>query len=215
MAIARAELALAAGDPADVFNEIHDADVELTPRVALLRARALSALERWDEATATLSVARDEARRQDARPLLWRIDAVQGAVHLGERRRLEARRSFDAARSTAAELVSGLDEPALVAHFRAGVDLMAPPPPERTAGQAAKEAYGGLTRRERDTAALVAQGKSNRAIARLLGIGERTVEGHVASALAKLGFSSRAQIAVWAAEQGLAVPATDTGRPRR
>lgn len=153
--------------------------------------------------------------RQEARPLLWRIDAAAGAAYLGERRRREARRAFDAARATATALVTGLDEPALVAAFRAGVDRLAPPPPERTVAQAAKAEYGGLTRRERDTAALVAQGKSNRAIARQLGIGERTVEGYVAAALAKLGFSSRAQIAVWAADQGLVTREPGTGRGRR
>jgi non-specific serine/threonine protein kinase len=100
--------------------------------------------------------------------------------------------------------VSGVDDAALAAAFRAGVDCLAPPAPQRTAAQAAKAAHGGLTRRERDTAALVAEGKSNRAIARSLGIGERTVEGYVAGALAKLDFGSRAQLAVWAAEQGLA-----------
>ena len=44
-------------------------------------------------------------------------------------------------------------------------------------------------------AELVAQGKANRVIAKELGIGERTVEGYVASALAKLDFTSRAQLA--------------------
>ncbi|MEO8620144.1 MAG: AAA family ATPase [bacterium] len=214
MACARAELALAKGSPADALETIRGADIERTPGVALLRARALMMLERWDEATATLAVARAEAQKQGARPMLWRIEAAQGAVHLGERRRLEARRSFDVARVIAAELVVGLDEP-LVASFQAGVDALAPPPPERTAAQAAKAAYGGLTARERDTAALIAKGKSNRAIARVLGIGERTVEGYVASTLAKLGVSSRAQIAVWAAEQGLSAPATSPEPPRR
>ena len=121
---------------------------------------------------------------------------------------MEARRSFDAARAAALGLVAGVDETTLVAAFRAGVDHLAPPPPEPTVSQATKAAYGGLTRRERDAAALIAQGKSNRAIARALGIGERTVEGYVAAALAKLGFESRAQIAVWATEQGLAAPGT-------
>jgi DNA-binding CsgD family transcriptional regulator len=215
MAIARAEQALATANPIVVLDAMRHTEAEPTPRAGLLRAQALAMLERWDEATSVLSGARNEALHQGARPLLWRIEAVQGAVYLGERRRLDARRSFDAARATAAELVQALDEAALVSSFRAGVDRLAPPPPERTASQAAKEAFGGLTRRERDTAGLVAQGKSNRAIARLLGIGERTVEGHVASALAKLGFNSRAQIAVWAAEQGLAVPVVNTERRRR
>jgi DNA-binding NarL/FixJ family response regulator len=94
--------------------------------------------------------------------------------------------------------------PALATMFRAGVDRLAPAPPLRTAAQATKETFGGLTRREREAATLVAQGKANRAIARALGIGERTVEGYVASALSKLGFTSRTQLAVWAAEHGLA-----------
>jgi DNA-binding NarL/FixJ family response regulator len=136
-------------------------------------------------------------------------------VELAQRHRLAARQLFDAARSAATELVASLDEPALVAAFHSHVDVVAPPPAERTAGQAAKAAHGGLTRRERDTAALVAHGKSNRAIARSLGISERTVEGYVAATLSKLGFASRSQIAVWAAEQGLAGPEPGAGRARR
>jgi non-specific serine/threonine protein kinase len=52
-------------------------------------------------------------------------------------------------------------------------------------------------------AELIAHGKANRVIARELGIGERTVEGYVASALAKLGFASRTQLAAWAVEKGM------------
>jgi non-specific serine/threonine protein kinase len=54
-----------------------------------------------------------------------------------------------------------------------------------------------LTRREREVARLIAEGKSNREIADALVIAERTVEGHVSNILSKLGFRSRAQIAVW------------------
>src|SRR5262249_39728747 len=61
-----------------------------------------------------------------------------------------------------------------------------------------------LTAREREVAALVARGQSNRQIADELVISERTVESHVASALGKLGFRSRAQIAAWAVTNGLA-----------
>jgi DNA-binding CsgD family transcriptional regulator len=201
LTVARAEIALASGNSVAVLDLISERDVDGVPRAALLRAQALTALGRWEDAASTLAKARDDALQQGARPLLWRIDAAQGAIHLGERRRLEARLSFDAARSAASELAPGVDES--LANFWPAVDALAPPPPKRTAAQAAKAAHGGLTRRERDTAALIAQGKSNRAIARALGIGERTVEGYVASALTKLGFTSRSQIAVWAAEQGL------------
>ncbi|AHG92681.1 protein kinase (plasmid) [Gemmatirosa kalamazoonensis] len=214
LSLARAEVALAAGAPAGALAAL-DADAAVgTPRVALLRAQAFAALGRWSEAAESLGMARDDALAQGAVPLLWRIDAAVGAVHLGQRHRVEARRAFDAARSAAGRLVADVDEPALLAGFRALVDRLAPAPPARTRRQAAKAAHGGLTRRERETAALVARGKSNRAIARLLGIAERTVESHVAAALAKLGFSSRAQLAVWATRQGLVGPDTVPGKPR-
>jgi DNA-binding CsgD family transcriptional regulator/tetratricopeptide (TPR) repeat protein len=211
LALARAEVALAAKAPSDALAVLNEREAVRTPRAALLRAYASIAMERWADATKWLHAARNEARLQEARPLLWRIDAAEGAVQMAQRHRLAARRSYDAARATAAELVSALDEPALVTAFRAHVDSVAPPSVARTPRQAAKAAHGGLTRRERDTAALVAQGKSNRAIAKTLGIGERTVEGYVAGALAKLGFASRSQLAVWAVAQGLAGSITGAG----
>jgi DNA-binding NarL/FixJ family response regulator len=69
--------------------------------------------------------------------------------------------------------------------------------------QATKQEFGGLTPRERQVAALVAQGKSNREIADELVLSERTVENHVGNILSKLDFGSRAQIAAWAVEKGL------------
>jgi len=75
-----------------------------------------------------------------------------------------------------------------------------------TSLQAAKRQYGGLTARERQVAALVAQGKSNSAIATELFTTVRTVEAHITHILDKLGFSSRTQVAVWAVVKGLARP---------
>ncbi|MFC9358326.1 protein kinase [Rhodococcus sp. NPDC057014] len=57
-----------------------------------------------------------------------------------------------------------------------------------------------LTKRERQVADLVAQGLTNKAIAARLVISQRTAQGHVEHVLAKLGFSSRAQIAAWVTE---------------
>ena len=51
--------------------------------------------------------------------------------------------------------------------------------------------------------ALVARGLSNREIAAQLVITERTAGAHVEHILDKLGFASRTQIGVWAAEHGL------------
>jgi non-specific serine/threonine protein kinase len=58
-------------------------------------------------------------------------------------------------------------------------------------------------------AALVAQGKSNRALADRLVVSERTIEKHIENILSKLGFTSRAQIAAWAVEKGLAAGIAD------
>ncbi len=68
----------------------------------------------------------------------------------------------------------------------------------------APTAPAALTPRECEVAALIAQGSTNREIARSLVISERTAEGHVQSILNKLGFSSRAQIAAWAAKHEIA-----------
>jgi DNA-binding NarL/FixJ family response regulator len=61
------------------------------------------------------------------------------------------------------------------------------------------EPVSPLSARELDVAALVAEGLTNRAIAERLFISERTVDGHVARILAKLGFETRAQVAAWVA----------------
>ena len=63
----------------------------------------------------------------------------------------------------------------------------------------------GLTPREREVAALVARGFSNRQIGEALVITEGTANLHVKHILAKFGFTSRAQIAAWAARQGHSV----------
>jgi NarL family two-component system response regulator LiaR len=64
-----------------------------------------------------------------------------------------------------------------------------------------------LTERETDVLRLLAQGRSNKEIARSLVIGEQTVKTHVAHILSKLDLSSRTQAALYAMKVGL-VPAT-------
>ncbi len=54
-----------------------------------------------------------------------------------------------------------------------------------------------LTRREREVAALIAEGLTNREIANRLVISQRTAESHVDHILVKLGFNTRAQVASW------------------
>ena len=70
----------------------------------------------------------------------------------------------------------------------------------------------GLTAREREVAALVARGLTNRQIGAALFITEGTAGLHVKHLLSKLGVRSRGQIATWAVQQGL-LPAEQSGPP--
>jgi NarL family two-component system response regulator LiaR len=60
-----------------------------------------------------------------------------------------------------------------------------------------------LSPRERDVLAGLARGRSNRQIARALGVGEETVKSHVSSILAKLNLADRTQAAIFGLQQGL------------
>jgi len=77
---------------------------------------------------------------------------------------------------------------------------------EGTAGQPAASPelsrLTGLTPRESEIVALIVRGRSNKGIADDLVISPATAARHVANILAKLGFTSRAQIAAWAAGNG-------------
>jgi DNA-binding CsgD family transcriptional regulator len=68
-------------------------------------------------------------------------------------------------------------------------------------GQVDAGGGGSLTSREEEVAGLLAQGLSNKAIAKCLVIGQRTAENHVENVLVKLGLTSRSQVAAWVAEQ--------------
>jgi len=72
-----------------------------------------------------------------------------------------------------------------------------------------KEKFNGLTPREREVAAWIAQGKSNREIAEVITVSVKTIETYVTRILNKLGFDSGVQIATWAVEKGLAVHARE------
>ena len=61
-----------------------------------------------------------------------------------------------------------------------------------------------LTEREREVLVLLAEGRSNKEIARHLHVSERTVKGHVGHVLGKLGMVSRTQAAIYAIVRGVA-----------
>lgn len=61
-----------------------------------------------------------------------------------------------------------------------------------------------LSRREREVAALIAQGHTNTEIAAVLGMARPTADKHVSNILRKLGFSSRSDVSAWAIKHDLA-----------
>ncbi|MBZ9595149.1 MULTISPECIES: response regulator [Streptomyces] len=62
---------------------------------------------------------------------------------------------------------------------------------------------GALTDREREVLGLIADGRSNREIARALVLSEKTVKTHVSNILMKLDLSDRTQAALWAVRHGI------------
>ena len=109
-----------------------------------------------------------------------------------------------AVRSGAAGVVyKDVDPDALVRAIRSVHDghlLLAPEAADALARSADVAVAGldALTVREREVLAEIAKGRSNREIARALGVAEKTVKAHVSSVLAKLGVQDRTQAALLA-----------------
>ncbi|NMO50896.1 response regulator transcription factor [Actinoplanes sp. TBRC 11911] len=100
-------------------------------------------------------------------------------------------------------LSKDVDPQALVAAVRsvaAGHLLLEPSAADALAG-AVPPAL--LTAREREVLALIADGRSNREIARALVVAEKTVKTHVSSILLKLGLADRTQAALYAVRSGV------------
>jgi ATP/maltotriose-dependent transcriptional regulator MalT len=208
---ARADLALARGDPGlalDITERLIASAANLSseciiPRLWKLRAEVLAALGRAAEAEAELRAAQEAAHAQGLRPLLWRISLAQGKLAHAQRRYEEAERRFAEALELLEDLASRLPDQTLQRHFLQHAQALFPRRRQPSPHRLTKKTFEGLTQRERAVAALIARGKSNREIADQLFVAPRTIETHVHSILSKLGFTSRAQIAVWAAEKGL------------
>ena len=133
--------------------------------------------------------------------------ALREAARLPSQSGAHSERLLAAARSLGQEAIGHLWAQGSGLDAAAAVELALAPPQPATTGDAtgiasrpgAKVAGpGGLTPRERQIVALIAEGCSNKAIAEELVISPATAARHVANILLKLGFSSRAQVAAWA-----------------
>lgn len=79
----------------------------------------------------------------------------------------------------------------------AGARLIDPAVERRVAEGLVRRSDDGLTEREREIIALVAQGKTNKEIAADLIISEKTARNHVSRILEKLDLTNRSQAAAW------------------
>jgi DNA-binding CsgD family transcriptional regulator len=167
------------------------------------------------EAFAALAIS--EGRPERAVQLAAAAAALRGAAGLPPVSGARTERYLAAARRLGDQVIGRLWACGLAMTSEAAIALALDEPHSAAAsrdGQAAAIAAAGsgpatamppgiLTPREHEIVALVAVGRSNRAIGDELFISPATAARHVANILAKLGFTSRAQIAAWAASQHL------------
>ncbi len=173
------------------------------PWLLKLKGEALGALEHREEAIQVLEEARRGALVRQEKPLLWQIHRALGRQHRRLKQEDLAQRNFTSARQGIESLASTIDDVYLREQFLHAALTTLPREKPASTNRAARDAFGGLTEREREVVTLIAQGKSNREIADALVVAKRTVETHINNILYKLNLTSRAQIVVWAVEKGL------------
>jgi DNA-binding CsgD family transcriptional regulator len=199
--LARAALDVRRGRPEEALGctrrlslPPRDDDAERwTPVTLLIRAEAFTGLGRVDAAREALEAARQIALTRGPRAFAWQITAALAVL---DRRPGQPDKAMIARART--ELESLLHS---IPDSRLREILAETPMAQMVLSTPAMPANPDdpLTRRERDVVRLIARGKSNREIADALFIAEKTVETHVSNSLSKLGYHSRAQLAVWAA----------------
>lgn len=109
---------------------------------------------------------------------------------------------FDATAAVAAQLEQAVMHALHAALERlrcgdTGAAVPAPPPRVPASAPQASSLPGPLTSREHEVLRLIAEGHSNKVIARALALSPHTVKRHVANILDKIGVGSRAQAAAW------------------
>lgn len=181
-----------------------DIDFARLPYLAHIRGDALASLNRGDEAIEAFGSALEGATRMSDRPLIWDVQLSLASFYRVRDERSEAANARVAARAAIESFAADLEDEAMQTAFLERARTILPPEPAMSPRRAAKLAFGGLTQREREVAILIAAGNSNREIGDALFTSERTAATHVSNILGKLGLKTRAQIATWAIERGLA-----------
>jgi DNA-binding NarL/FixJ family response regulator len=173
--------------PAGFGRESMDDDpYRMLARAQLLEARGEHAAALVDY-EAAIALAGDQVR-----------PAARGTAHVGAGRNLVALRRLDEARAHAATAAS------LLARWGGTRVEELAVLQRRLGGGETIDGPAELTPREREVAALLAEGLTNGELATRLFISPKTASVHVSNILAKLSMTSRAEIAVYAVRSGLA-----------
>lgn len=208
---AQAELLLAEDKPEKALSIVdklietarNRTETTVIPRLWYLKGQALNALHRTIEAQDVFRAGYDAALVSGSRPIAWRIALELGNLYLARRNHEAAQAVFDTVRGMIQQIADELPAGALHDHFYTHAVRCLPHSTLISPQKAAKRTFDGLTQREREVAALIAQGCTNAAIAQALTLSERTIEKHVENIMNKLGVNTRTQIAVWATEKKL------------
>jgi two-component system, NarL family, response regulator LiaR len=187
------------------FLELQE-DIEVVGEAADGQA-AIDAAVRHVPDVVLLDLAMPDRDGLGALPRLRELARVIVLTSFGEDDRL-----FAALRGGAVGFLLKDTEPAeLVRAIRAahaGQSPLSPAVAARVIDQLAQagrpRAIDALTPREREVLRLLADGLSNKRIARELGVAEKTVKTHVGHVLAKLDLTDRTQAALYAVREGLA-----------
>lgn len=196
---AQVEIALAVGDDAvarKASDELSDIAAQFrgSPGLELLARQAAGAvLLASGNAEEALPVLRDACRKWQTVPAPYECAQVRALLSGA----YSALGDDDAAGREAAAAAAAFAELGAhpTVHAIARPRLPAVPP-------------GGLTAREAEVLSLVAAGRTNREVAAMLVLSEKTVARHLANIFTKLGVSSRTAATAFAFEHGLATGST-------
>jgi DNA-binding NarL/FixJ family response regulator len=210
--LANAELALAEANPPMALaiserliasaSQAANPTPGCVPSLWHLRGRTLTYLKQYAAAERDLQAAALEAVRLQLPGDHWRIQHSLGQLYQAQGQRSRARAAYTQAHAIVAQLAERISDPTIrLAYQRATVAYL---PRLSAGGEQAIPGAAMLTKREREIAAMIAQGATSREIAGQLVLGERTIETHISNILGKLNFTSRREIAAWALNVGLA-----------